>query len=120
MAEVRDARELVLTEAARCVLTDRNQAYGEPEDNFQRIADLWSAYLWGRGLVARGVFLQPADVALLSSYIKDARIMESPERADHWIDRAGYTACGYRCVVGAGLAANAYPERLPSAQNGPE
>lgn len=94
-----DPRRDMLRDAAQLVTAARNTVYGEPEDNFRRIGDLMSAYLWGRGLLQRGVFLETWDVAMLCSYIKDGRIMESPEARDHWVDRAGYTACGYHCVM---------------------
>ncbi len=38
-------REMRLDEAKKCVCTDRNQQYGEPEQNFSTIAQLWQAYL---------------------------------------------------------------------------
>ena len=31
--------------ANECVCGDRNLQYGEPEDNFSRVATLWNAYL---------------------------------------------------------------------------
>lgn len=94
-----DSRAHVLTEAATCVLQNRNAAYGEPEDNFRRIADLWSAWLWGRGLLPRGTFLEPHDVAILMGLVKDARAIESPQVIDHYIDKAGYAACAYRAAL---------------------
>jgi hypothetical protein len=38
-----DPRAVVLDEARQCVLSDRNAAYGQPEDNFANIAALWNA-----------------------------------------------------------------------------
>ena len=38
-------RKEILAEAEKCVCSDRNLQYGEPEDNFSDIARLWSAYL---------------------------------------------------------------------------
>lgn len=34
-------REMCLDEAKKCVCMDRNQQYGEPEQNFTVIAQLW-------------------------------------------------------------------------------
>lgn len=93
-----DARAVVLTEAAACVLQDRNTSYGEPEDNFRRIADLWSVHLWNRGLLPRGTFLEPYDVAIMNGQIKEARLAQSPKKLDNWVDLAGYAACGYRAA----------------------
>lgn len=97
-AKADDARAHVLTEAAACVLANRQADYGPPEDNFQRIAWIWSAWLWSRGLLPPGTFIETYDVAVMSSGIKDARICESPHKADNWVDRAGYTACGWQCA----------------------
>ena len=43
-------RAEILKAAERCVCTDRNQQYGEPEDNFRTISMLWSVYLCARGM----------------------------------------------------------------------
>lgn len=94
-----NARAAVLAEAAQAVMRDRNKAYGNPEDNFRHIADLWSAYLWARGLLPRGTFLSRADVATMCGQIKDARKVTSPTKLDNWADDAGYAACGYEAAL---------------------
>ena len=38
-------REEILREAIKCVCTDRNEQYGEPEDNFSCIAEYWQKSL---------------------------------------------------------------------------
>ena len=38
-------RKEILKAAEKCVCGDREQDYGSPEDNFARIAKLWSVYL---------------------------------------------------------------------------
>ena len=38
-------RKEILAEAEKCVCSDRNMKYGEPEDNFSVIAKFWSAFL---------------------------------------------------------------------------
>lgn len=97
--QISDGRAEVLDGARACVLTNRNVDYGEPEDNFRRIADLWTAWLWSRDLLARDQRLAMHDVAIMCGQIKEARIAESPQKLDHWVDLAGYAACGYQCVV---------------------
>lgn len=82
----RRRRQEVLDKAADAVLTDRNVAYGNPEDNFADTADLWSAYL--------GVEIDATDVASLMILLKLARVRTSPAKMDHWTDMAGYAACG--------------------------
>lgn len=81
-------RESVLEEARNYITKDRNSSYGEPENNFQTIANLWNAYIGGDRM------FQPHDVAVLMSLVKVARIKTSPHKRDNWVDGAGYMACG--------------------------
>lgn len=80
-----DRKEL-LDMAAAIVTKDRNTDYGEPEDAFGLIASLWTAYL--------KMPVTPQDVAVLMVLLKIARIRNSPNHKDSWVDMAGYTACG--------------------------
>ena len=92
MAELEDGelgpsvREIVLDTAKSYVLKDRNQLYDTPERNFEMIAELWMAY--------SGHHFTPHDVAVFMLLVKVARISTSPDAIDHWIDIAGYAACG--------------------------
>lgn len=88
-------REQVLDEAKRCVLHDRNLDYDSPENNFQRIADLWNVYL-GDKLTEP---ILPHDTAMLCIMIKIARVMSSPKKFDHYCDIAGYAATAAECIV---------------------
>lgn len=83
-------RAEILHEAKRCVCTDRNQQYGEPEDNFRIIAALWSVYLCARGFDEP---LGPADVGAMMALFKLGRIATGGGKADNFIDLAGYAAC---------------------------
>ena len=76
----------VLNEAADIIGRDRNVAYGDPERNFDRVATMWGAY--------KGVYFEAHDVAAMLVLLKVARIAVSPDRLDHWVDVAGYGACG--------------------------
>lgn len=89
-----DPRAQVLALAAEAVLTARNVAYGEPEDNFKTIAALWNAYLAAIGPRP----LEPHDVAVLMILVKIARIAATPEGQDHWVDSGGYSACGWQAI----------------------
>lgn len=40
-----EKREDLLRQAIDIVCSDRNNQYGEPEDNFSIIGELWGAYL---------------------------------------------------------------------------
>jgi len=79
-------RAEILAAAAQAVSHDRNATHGEPEDSFGLIAAYWTAHL--------DQSISRADVAVMMNLLKLARIKTSPEHADHWIDIAGYAACG--------------------------
>ncbi len=83
-------REEILDTAKRTVCHDRNNQYGEPEDNFSNIANFWSVYLAARNSSRP---LGPEDVANMMILCKIARNIAWP-KADNWIDIAGYAACG--------------------------
>jgi Domain of unknown function (DUF6378) len=83
-------RAAVLDEAKRITATDRNSSYGEPEDNFQRIADFWN--VWLQGTLKDDLALTKGDVAALMILVKMAREMNAPT-PDNKIDLAGYAAC---------------------------
>ena len=79
-------RKTILSAAEKCVCQERNDQYGEPEDCFQDIADLWKAY--------KGVDFDPVDVANMMVLLKIARAKQNPTHMDNWTDIAGYAACG--------------------------
>lgn len=79
-------REDVLNDAKECVCKNRENDYGSPEDSFQTIANLWTAYL-DHGVSAK-------DVAVMMALLKIARIKTGTFKADSWVDLAGYAACG--------------------------
>ncbi len=83
-------RARVLDEAKRITATDRNSAYGEPEDNFQRIADFWNTFLGPK--LKDGSKITPGDTAALMIMVKLAREMNAPTE-DNKVDIAGYAAC---------------------------
>lgn len=80
------SRSEILTAAAHAVNVDRAATHGDAERNFGLIAAYWSAHL--------DVSVSAIDVAVMMALLKLARIKSSPEHADHWIDIAGYAACG--------------------------
>jgi len=84
-------RKECLDAAAGCVLRDRNNEYGGPEDSFSLISSLWSAYL--------GVVVDTVDVAMMMGMLKMARIRGNKGYADGFVDLAGYAACGAECAT---------------------
>lgn len=79
-------RQEILDKAAKCVNIDRRQNYGPPESNFKRIAQIWNVIL--------GAPVTSAQVAQCMIAVKLARLIETPDHEDSWIDIAGYAACG--------------------------
>lgn len=79
-------RKEILDAAEQCVCGQREQDYGSPEDNFKRIADLWSAYM--------GVDFTATNVSVMMALLKIARIASNPLHMDNWVDGCGYLACG--------------------------
>lgn len=81
-------REELLEKARKCVCGEREQDYGTPENNFDMISDLWTAYL--------DTPICKRDVAAMMILLKVARIATSSIMGtdDTWVDIAGYAACG--------------------------
>ena len=79
-------REECLKKAMEIVCTDRESQYGAPEDNFAKIADLWSIYLRSD--------IDSEDVSMMMALFKIARASTGKYKADNYIDLAGYAACG--------------------------
>jgi hypothetical protein len=86
-------RRQVLRVAETLVNGKRSGDYGEPVDNFRRIANLWTAYLDGKAEV------DEADAAIMQALIKIARLRETANHWDSWVDLAGYAASGWSAVV---------------------
>lgn len=79
-------RKETLDAAATCILQDRNNVYGSPEDSFTLIANFWGLIL--------GTPVTPVQVALCLDAVKTARLVTNPKHTDSWVDKAGYAACG--------------------------
>lgn len=86
-----EMREGILNDAIKAVCTDRNAQYGEPEDNFKIIAELWNNYLrYAKSSVTQ---LDAYDVGMLMTLLKIGRAMTGTLKMDTFIDAAGYIAC---------------------------
>lgn len=64
---------------------DREQDYGSPEDNFARIANLWTAYT--------GIKFTAHNVAMMLGLVKVGRAGSGVYHPDNYVDLAGYAAC---------------------------
>lgn len=82
----------VLEEATE-VVTQRENVHGTAAETHRRIARLWTAYLdLDPGTI------EAHDAAVMLDQLSDARIRENPKHRDNWVDKAGYSYCGYECV----------------------
>lgn len=85
-------RKEILEAAMSYVTVDREAQYGNPEDNFRIIADLWNTYIEG---ISDGIVcaLTPEDVAIMMALLKIGRIATGQKKDDNYADLAGYAAC---------------------------
>lgn len=77
-------RSDILHEANRIITQDRQDTHGRPEDNFRKIAALWSDYL--------DYELHALDVGAMMILLKLVRFQNNPEHLDNTIDIVGYGA----------------------------
>ncbi len=93
-------RAEILDAAKDCVCADRNRQYGEPEDNFRIIGDLWGRYIAEACIDLSTedggcrVHIRPVDVANLMVLFKVGRAATADcQKSDTYVDMAGYAAC---------------------------
>ena len=90
-----EKREDLLRQAIDIVCSDRNNQYGEPEDNFSIIGELWGAYLTARcastGVTVKIGAQEAADMLILFKVARSATA--TTPKMDTYVDIAGYAAC---------------------------
>lgn len=94
-------RKEALDAAAACVLQDRINTYGPPEDSFRMTAEMWTTIL--RPILKEGCEVSPAHVPMCMIALKLARLIPTPGlietpynpnlHADSVTDIIGYGAC---------------------------
>ena len=77
-------RAEILDNAKELIYGQRQEDYGSPQDNFKRIADMWSVILEKE--------VTEAQVALCMASLKMARLVNTPNHLDSYVDAAGYIA----------------------------
>ena len=90
------SRQAILDEASDLTHQSRNTAYGNPEDNFRNIANLWNAYLAAKApgfIVSEKNSITAHDVAIMMILMKTARLATNPNHHDSCVDIVGYGAC---------------------------
>ena len=87
----------ILIKADKLVNGERQEDYGDPKENHDRIAGMWFAYLNAK--YGEGHFdVLPVDVVIMMQMVKIARLMENPDHEDSWTDIAGYAWVGNECT----------------------
>lgn len=81
-------RENIIKQVEKCIMNDRQNTYGTPEDNFQKITDYWNTYL---NIKDDTFKLTKQDVAIMMVLLKVARMGTSPNHLDNFVDAAGYS-----------------------------
>ena len=76
----------ILDKAKTIINGERQGTYGEAENSFAIIAQMWTAYL--------GKDLSSSDVANMMVLMKVARNANGVYKDDNWIDICGYAALG--------------------------
>ena len=78
-------KKFMLQKAHETIYGDRQQEYGPAGENFQNVADMWSVVLKTE--------VTKEQVALCMMQVKIARLMNTPDHFDSWMDIAGYAGC---------------------------
>ena len=85
MFEEENVRSKTLADARELINGDRQAEYGPPQQNFDRIAKMWSAYL--------NFEVDAHDVAVCMALLKIARINTSGvPKHDTYVDASAYMA----------------------------
>ena len=88
---VGDNRKMMnILDEAKAATADRGKNYGDVYTNHERIATMWTVIL--------GTEVRAEQVAMMMAALKIARLIETPNHMDSWIDLAGYAWTGARCV----------------------
>ena len=107
-------RSEILETAEEYVSADRNDQYGEPEDNFALIAEYWSVYLGDTHAI-----LDAFDVAMMMALLKVARLSKRPENPDSAIDLAGYAACAGEILENTRRVTEGFKDPVSSLHSDP-
>ena len=86
-----DSYAEMMTTAVRHVVKERRDVYGDPKAFTKRVARLWNAYLINAD---RDSCIVASDIAPLMRLFKEARLQESPNHWDSYVDLIGYTLIG--------------------------
>lgn len=77
-------RAVLLEQAKQIICHDRQDVHGRPEDTFHLISEYWTCYLAHP--------ISAADVAVMMTLFKVARLQKNPGHEDNVTDGIGYLA----------------------------
>ena len=80
--EAKKKSPLDVLDEAKAIIGERGKAYGEIENNFNRIAEIATLRLGRR--------YHPYEIAVIQCCVKNARAAETPDHADSHIDAINY------------------------------
>ena len=83
-------RKKLFEDVYNMICRDRQDQYGELEDNFKYIANFWNNYLSAKNHMT--LQLSAEDVAIMMSLLKVARMATGVKHYGNYIDAAGYLA----------------------------
>lgn len=83
-------RNEYLQKAEHTICRDRQDIHGNPENTHELIAEYWSTYLTEECKLE--VALSGADVAIMMTLFKIARMQVNPKHQDNIVDGLGYLA----------------------------
>lgn len=95
-------REKILRDTIKTITQDRQDQYGRPESNFQKIADLWNAYIHDYSGATEHIEFTAQDVAIMQVLLKIARMSTGKAKRDNYVDICGYAAIAYELVTESG------------------
>lgn len=75
-------RKKILQKVETIICDERQDAYGDPEESFERIAKYWSTYL--------NTPITPLQVSNMMILFKIARTQGQIDKLDNYLDAAGY------------------------------
>lgn len=99
-----DELAAILLQDVAEVVTNKRGTHGDAVENMEHIAELWTTYLQGAGLLDDDQEITGSQAAHLMILLKLSRAVIGDYVIDHDRDVAGYGAISAACEVAAGRA----------------
>ena len=87
-----------LAKTEQIICREREDIHGAPENTHALIAEYWSVYLSGD--MGKPVLIDAADVAIMMTLFKIARMQVNPNHSDNIVDGIGYLAIAGEIIDG--------------------